>query len=166
MIATIESIIQCDIFNDSYLGFKSQVCVSVFDHWLTEEQAESSNVMSYNIALESGSLSEYEIGEKSFIQFYRGLKGYVYVKQESDIIRTHVNSELFLSVLIGSLREKKLMDVFFETLQIRVVGGYDRTDLILMKGDNLERLKKVAGASGLFILDTDLHDPLEPPPSD
>lgn len=46
------------------------------------------------------------------------------------------------AVFIGSLREIKFMDVFFLGFGTRVIGGYDRTDLVIAKGEN--ELSKVA----------------------
>lgn len=42
------------------------IYISIFDHWLSEVEADQSNIMCYNIALKNNSLDEYLDGEEKF----------------------------------------------------------------------------------------------------
>ena len=46
---------------------------SLFDHWLSEEEAEASRVMFYSQALDEGLLEEYLVGERRFLALYLSL---------------------------------------------------------------------------------------------
>jgi hypothetical protein len=47
--------------------------VSVFEHWLSEEECVSCRLMSYSIALEAGEIDSYLLGERKFLDLYRTL---------------------------------------------------------------------------------------------
>ena len=130
------------------------ISLSIFNHWLSEEDAAICPIMNFAIAVEAGRLSEYLKGEISFLDFY-------YRLSEAGVV---VNSALFPDVMsrddprlsavfTESLRETRAMDAYFIGPQVRVVGGYDRTDLLILE-DRCRRaqIEALAQDCGLFVL--------------
>jgi hypothetical protein len=128
--------------------------VSVFDHWLSPEESNSSPILSYNISLSANRFEEYRVGEEKFIDFYATIiKDNVVLNLQTGVAHNSM-SDSIQSVILDSLRETRLMDIFIENSNIRVLGGYDRTDIILLS-DILMRNEIIRAAidSGLKVLD-------------
>ncbi|MBP1860713.1 hypothetical protein [Rhizobium herbae] len=128
--------------------------ISVFDHWLSAVEAKSSPLMSYSIALAAGKLDDYLAGEHKLLDPYRmlGHHGSIcsYPRPFRKFDTVDVKRE---KILMDSLREKHLMDVYFMDFGIRVMGGYDRTDLLIAESPSeLELLLSHVSQFGLFIL--------------
>ncbi len=128
--------------------------ISVFDHWLSEEEAGASPLMSYSIALRAGKLDDYLVGEHKLLELYRMLGrhgaicNYPRPFRKFDIVDVELEK-----VLMSSLREQRLMDVYFADFGVRVMGGYDRTDLIIAESPKqLELLCSQVSKFGLFVL--------------
>jgi hypothetical protein len=47
--------------------------VSLYNHWLTEDEAGASKTICYRAAVEANAVSEYEEGEKRFLSLYQSL---------------------------------------------------------------------------------------------
>lgn len=132
------------------------VWLSIFDHWLSAEEAETP-LMFYRLAREHGMLKEYMVGEKKFLSFYHALaKDGVYIAQGGKVFQADADDPDFRKVVRTSLREKKMgdfMDVYFIGPALRVLGGYDRTDrLLLRRRDGLPALYTMAEQHGLHLL--------------
>jgi hypothetical protein len=129
--------------------------LSVFDHWLTREECEGCDLINYETALSAAKIVEYQAGEDKFIDFYRRLIGAdeVSVNEDDPVYRAH-SETLFNAIIVPSLRERKLMDLFVERANVRIVGGYDRTDLLLAREEaQRQALRQLARDVDLFLLD-------------
>jgi hypothetical protein len=113
--------------------------ISVFDHWLSEQEAADNPLMSYSIALDAGALEEYLQGEKKFLNFYSSLSTFGVVCNRPGPLRMfEASSPELEQIFVNSLREKRSMDVYFVGAGVRVIGRYDRTDLAI--SDSQEQL--------------------------
>jgi len=109
------------------LGYRS-LRISVFDHWLTEAEAAACPVINHAEALRQGALPAYEAGEARFLAFYDGMALTGVVGPEGPLCPATA-----ARVIRDSLREAALMDIRFPELALRVIGGWDRTDLLLLE---------------------------------
>jgi hypothetical protein len=128
--------------------------VSVFDHYLTEEEDRKCKIMFYDQAIEEGALDEYMIGEKRFLALYNDLaKDGAYVEWKGGYWSANAGDVAFTRILTESLREMIHMEIYFIGPQIRVFGGHDRTELFFLKNkDYLPELEKKVRGFGLHIL--------------
>lgn len=144
-----------DLHEDELVQLGLSSCyVSIFDRWLSEQEAADSPLMSYSIALDAGCLEEYMRGERKFLRFYSSLSGDgVICNRPGPLRRLEANSGLLEDVLVNSLREIRLMDVYFIGAGLRVLGGYDRTDLVIAEcREKLVSFQRRANEFGLFHL--------------
>lgn len=128
--------------------------VSVFDHYLSEEECGQCKIMFYDQAVEAGKLDEYMIGERQFLALYADLaKEGTYVEWKGEYWSANATDVAFIRILTESLREMIHMEVYFIGPEIRVFGGHDRTDLFfLTNNDYLPELKKKVRSAGLHTL--------------
>ena len=138
------------------------ILVSVYDHILTPEECDELEYMTYTDAKNVGALPDYMRGERHFIDLYRQLaEDGVYARMGENVDFLRADSTVFRRILLTSLREEKpleggFMDVYFPSLQIRVLGSYDRTDVFLLRDKSvLPKLEEVVRNAGLFILPAD-----------
>ncbi|MFS8057174.1 hypothetical protein QD357_30910 [Rhizobium sp. BR 317] len=135
------------------LGFHL-MSISIFDHWLSVEEADCSTILSFSIAKKTGNLEAYLSGEKKYLSFYRSLSrcGVICGRPGNlSIFETYSNK--LESILVDSLREQQLADVYFIGPEVRLIGGYDRTDTIAATTtDALSYVRREANASGLHVL--------------
>ena len=137
----------------SQFGY-AHVFVSVFDHWLSESEAGESKIITYSTALEDKSLDGYLEGESRFLNLYFDLADDgVVINRNGPPYSAESNNPGFRNILIDSMREKRLMDVYFLGVSTRVIGRYDRTDLLLLKNpSSLSVLQKKIQEHGLYML--------------
>jgi hypothetical protein len=124
--------------------------VSVFDHWLTEAEAADCALMSYSQAVRHAQEPAYREQEARFMAFYADLLGGspATLPDGSAVGGANVSD-----VLIRSLREQALMDIYLPARRLRVIGGYDRTDLLLFEHEGgIEAVAALATQYGLFVL--------------
>ncbi|GAB7126929.1 hypothetical protein JCM19000A_14360 [Silvimonas sp. JCM 19000] len=128
--------------------------ISVFDHWLSEEEAGSCRFMNFKVALGQDAEDDYIIGEKRFLDFYSSLAVDGVVLNSDAQPEFMRNDDCRLqTVFLESLREKRLMDAYFVANQVRVVGGYDRTDLLILADQRYRaEIEVMAQNCGLFVL--------------
>lgn len=129
--------------------------VSVFDRWLKEDEAGSSTVMSYRLAKESGSIASYLEQENRFVRFYAHLLAGEAWRDASapNLLRSDLDETALEEIVRPSLRERKLMDIYLCDRRLRIMGGYDRTDLLLFEDDAMiARVSSAAREHGLFLL--------------
>ena len=126
--------------------------VSVFDHWLNEKEADDCEILAYSIAIKRGRESDYLSGEQRFLQLYRELgEGGIIVNVPSPLREYDQNGRETDEIIRNSLREIKLMDVFFKKYSVRVLGGYDRTDIFIFHdGMQCIQVKKLIEDLGRF----------------
>jgi len=130
--------------------------LSVFDHWLTNEEAGDCGYMFHGMAQETEEdLAEYQKGEDKFLAFYRALLGSnPVIVSKDEHFYLEGGEALIETIIIPSLREQRLMDIFVESANVRVLGGHDRTDVLLLREAEREpALRAMAQAAGLFVLD-------------
>jgi hypothetical protein len=149
-----------DIFPEFDLGvddLPANYCstnVSVFDHWLTEDEASSCDIITFRSAMEANAETSYFEGERRFLNFYLALASNGVICNRPFHGKILSRDDLSLkSILLASLREQKLMDVYFKGLRARVIGRYDRTDLVLVRDpSDLEMVRIAAESFGLYLL--------------
>lgn len=128
--------------------------VSVFDHWLSEDEADSSFLLTYDVSLKTGHFGDYLAGEEKFLRLYRPLMLSGMICNYPPPLRALQRGDIVIEEIVrNSLREKRIMDAYFPSHGIRILGGYDRTDLVV--ADSAEQLSAVtleAERLGLFIL--------------
>jgi len=126
------------------------IYISIFDHWLSELEADQSNIMCYNIALKNNSLDEYLDGEEKFLNFYSQIFDEYSFKDNKKI-----DFDEYKTTVIQSLREQRLMDIYVQNGRIRLQGGFDRTDQLFLANASLipEIIKKLE-KSKLHVLET------------
>ena len=118
-------------------------CISIFDHWLDEKEADSCGYLTYSLAKNNHCLEKYFEGEHNFLKLYTSLSEIVHYLDGETYKKVNVYSIEFKEVLLSSLREKRmsLFDLYYPELSLRVMGGYDRTDNFFISGDShLEKL--------------------------
>lgn len=128
--------------------------VSIFDHWLSECEADDCKVLSYSIALSHQKVSDYLIGEKNFISLYQSIDHKVIILYDNYQKEMSVFCDEFLNILEHGLRERKTYRFIFEQYQIMIESGYDRTDkMFTTKETNIDLIKKIVDDNHLFIID-------------
>jgi hypothetical protein len=125
------------------------ISISIFDHWLSEVEADQSNIICYDTSLKNNSLDEYLNGEEKFLKFYSQLFDEYSFKDNKKI-----DFDEFKTTVIQSLREHRLMDLYVQNGKIRLQGGFDRTDQLFLADASLipDIMKKIE-ISKLHILE-------------
>lgn len=136
--------------------------VSVFARWLSNEEAGACRFLFHRLAQELGALDEYSVGEQQFLQLYMSWAASgVYFPPSKQTLCARADREALTERFIASLREDRLMDAVFLGPEIRIHGGYDRTDELLALGgaERLAQLRKEISGTGLHWLDLErTHD--------
>lgn len=134
------------------IGYKA-LRVSIFDHWLSEEEANECDWINFQTAIKTGNLEEYINGEDDFKNLYNS------ICEDGEIIRIYngegygISKKEFHSIMEDSLREKDLADIYIGKYDLRILGGYDRTDLLLVKKESpIDHIIEIVNRSGLHIL--------------
>ncbi len=109
--------------------------VSVFDHWLSEEEYIAEPVVRHHDAVKKGLMAGYLEGERRFEAFYAelGREGaYLEARWRQGGRRfVPASSGLLKRIVRHSLREGRGMDLVFVAAPVRVIGCWNRTDLLL-----------------------------------
>ena len=152
------------------------ICVSVFDHWLSNEECNASDILFYNEAVRKGKLDDYMVGENDFVAFYQRLArrgAYVHedvTDQAGHVLRdsyweTDADDKDFIELLRERLREKRRLDtccIYFLEFEVRYLSGWDRTDILLLRNkDFLPAIEKIANEHDLHLLNADHLDELD-----
>lgn len=126
------------------------ISISIFDHWLSEVEADQSNIICYDISLKNNSLDEYLNGEEKFLNFYYQLFDEYSFKDNKKI-----DFDEYKATIIQSLREQRLMDIYVQNRKIRLQGGFDRTNqLFLANASLIPDIMKKLEISKLHVLET------------
>ena len=130
------------------------ISISIFDHWLSEVEADQSNIICYDISLKNNSLDEYLNGEEKFLNFY-----YQIFDEYSFKDNKKIDFDEYTATVIQSLREQRLMDIYVQNGRIRLQGGFDRTDQLFLANRSLipDIIKKLE-ISKLHILEIMSYD--------
>ncbi|MDA3556126.1 hypothetical protein MKL42_01145 [Acinetobacter sp. AOR15_HL] len=112
--------------------WETVISISIFDHWLSEVEADQSNIICYDISLKNNSLDEYLNGEEKFLNFYYQLFDEYSFKDNKKI-----DFDEYKATIIQSLREQRLMDIYVQNRRIRLQGGFDRTDQLFLANRSL-----------------------------
>jgi hypothetical protein len=135
------------------LGY-SPIRVSVFDHYLTEEERVASNITFHHKAKEASKLEEYSVGEGQFLSLYRELASEgAYIERDGSYWLAKADDVAFVRMLAERLREWGREQIYFIGPQIRLYGHDDRTDLLLLRSkDYLPKLEELVRHVGLHTL--------------
>lgn len=116
-------------FDENFV-WKKYGFISIFDHWLTDDEANNCNILNYETSVQAEANLDYLLGENKFIHFYRSLSDTVVCKIGDAFKTLKTDSDEFKIILINSLREDnlKFFDMFYPKIKVRFKGGFDRTD--------------------------------------
>ncbi|MFC0134260.1 hypothetical protein [Massilia eurypsychrophila] len=128
--------------------------ISIFDHWLTETEASECEILTYAGALANQALAEYVKGERKFLDFYALLARDGVICNRPNPIREIASADEELKLIFtNSLRERRFMDVFFIAETVRVMGRWDRTDLVFFQSvGQMRSFQEKVHQAGLFLL--------------
>lgn len=128
--------------------------ISIFDHWLTNEEADNCDVLCYGIAIKRDKLTDYLVGENNFIQFYTEISNEVQSFHNSHgVCHLSTQSPRFQRILRESLREFRMPYWFYPKIGVLVISGFDRTDTLLISDrTDIEALQKMLKTNNLHIL--------------
>lgn len=129
--------------------------VSIFDHWLSEDEAESNEIINYETAVAHNRVDEYLKGEEKFSKLYALLSKEGVICNIPPPYRFLDGSDVNIaSMIVDSLREERRFDMYFMKYDVRIVGGFDRTDLfIINERSKVNKIKEIIASCGLYILD-------------
>ncbi|MBF7688935.1 hypothetical protein [Acinetobacter rathckeae] len=122
--------------------------VSVFDHWLSEAEAEQCKYMSYGLSVEQHVLQQYLVGEAKFLDFYLPL-----FDESCEKENKKVNFHEYKVAIINSLREQKMMNICLSNGKLKLQGGFDRTDYLFVEKSLIPEIIKKLEISQLHILE-------------
>lgn len=131
--------------------------ISVFDHWLSQEEYKKYPVMCYSDIKkkpeEYGFI--YRNYENKFIKFYTLLfDNCVICDQNMNNVYQTISHDTYLKLVKESIKEIKFHTFLVDSLGIMVHGNYDLTHIVHAnkKSYNKEKFEKIVSDSGLFIL--------------
>jgi len=140
-------------------------CISAFDHWLNEEEAEENIILYSNILDAKASLQlkdqirqalKYYSFEAKFLCFYQALylKYNVYkYNSEEERFKPFSSMKKFLREVQASIREEKFIEVYIKDLECLILGNYDMTlPFFCANEEGKAKLQSLAKMCGLFIL--------------
>jgi hypothetical protein len=134
-------------------------CVSVFDHWLSPEEAAACELFTFEDAASAGVQYVYEEQQARFVRFYQELFGGGVFRRTGPRWRQigvvfHSQWDRRLKKAVqSSLRDRKHMDAYVPQFSLRVAGNWDRTDVLLFRETGqLAAVSAIAARHGLFIL--------------
>ncbi|PQZ50185.1 hypothetical protein CQ052_12980 [Ochrobactrum sp. MYb15] len=129
--------------------------VSVFDHWLSEDEAESNEIINYETAVSHDRINEYLKGEEKFSKLYALLSREGVICNIPPPYRFIDGFDVSITgLIVDSLREERRFDMYFMAYDVRIVGGFDRTDLfILNEKSKINKIRENITDCGLYILD-------------
>lgn len=129
--------------------------VSIFDHWLSEEEAESNEIINYETAVSHNKVDEYLKGEEKFSNLYALLSKEGVICNIPPPYRFIDGSDVSMTrIIVDSLREKRRFDMYFMKYDVRVIGGFDRTDFFVVNDrSKINKIKESIASCGLYILD-------------
>lgn len=137
-------------------------CVSVFDHWLTEEEYINT-VTNYSEKFTDKNVAkQYTNYEKLFLNFYSylynntALYGRLYCNRSRGCFITFDTEQEYLSYVLLSIREQLFLEIVLPEYKVVIDGNYDLTHILLTKKDypeGLEVISKIIKDQGLFILE-------------
>ncbi|NEI11063.1 hypothetical protein GR220_03520 [Rhizobium leguminosarum] len=128
--------------------------VSVFDHWLTEAECMATNLFTYRNAFKANQLQDYLAGERKFLALYNHLGNAGTIVNCPGVLRSiNSASSEFQRILRRSLREALFMDIYLEGYGVRILGNFDRTDVIIADTrEQLDVLEAEIAKFGLHML--------------
>jgi len=144
--------------------FYSLFFLSVFDHWLTVEEAES-EVFHYGQIEKQLSQKDNQAAqiyferEKRLLTFYQNLYGLYSLYEHrgsepnKDKFYTFETTEEYAERCLKSIREKDFIRLCVPELEVVLNGGFDLTHKIFLdKSCSIGKIKELATSCGLFIL--------------
>jgi hypothetical protein len=128
--------------------------VSLFDHWLTEAECTATSLFTYESALKANQLQDYLAGERKFLALYNHLGNAGTIVNCPGVLRSiNSASSEFQRILRRSLREALFMDIYLEGYGVRIIGNFDRTDVIIADTrEQLNVLEAEIAKFGLYML--------------
>jgi hypothetical protein len=124
--------------------------ISVFDNWLTEDEASDDNAFSKFLK------SEYEIRIKKFyLGIYKCTEVYCYFDLNCGgrALLSFSSEQEFLDWVDLSIQERLFLRLIIPELKVIINGGYDYTlPTFLTKDADISQLEKIVHDHGLYIL--------------
>src|SRR5258708_37134918 len=102
------------------------ISVSVFDHWLTPDEAATCEIITYSLAMSASMISEYMRGEEKFIELYKKLaRGGLIKASDSERRCVQLLDEINSKEIVDSLREIKSIEMYLIEYSLRIIGSYN-----------------------------------------
>lgn len=173
MNVVLDKFLETD-FSSDYIQLQNEYLsanISYFDHWLSEDEYQSANLICYADIEGDIQKAELFLGVQSqFISFYKLLfklaQGNVYVAfdrywMKSIEIPSKIESyDDYITYIINALKERQLCSLFFPELNCLIFTGYDLTHEFYILKDSLHNefiiwneIKNSANACGLCIIE-------------
>lgn len=138
---------------DKMEGYKDFKMLSLYDHFLTNEEAE--NMITY-VHIEENiiSLEMYEDAEQKYLNLFETL----YNQYEAKILDTNTmnlhdfGKEKFLKIIQNSCRESSFCTVVLPQNKIVFLATYDLMFVVIFYSDYPEWLNREVKDKGLFLL--------------
>lgn len=140
-----------------------RLCLSPYDHWLTEEEAED-KIISYvyfKDYLKNNDVNKkktYRNYEKNYINFYNRILSeyevFLYKSDQNEIsYMNKLHRKSIKKILLNNIRERKLMNIIVPKLGILISGGFDLNQIIYYIDDSkIKELQDIAQEYNLNIL--------------
>ncbi|WP_245436758.1 hypothetical protein [Rhizobium chutanense] len=92
----------------------------------------ATNLFTYRNAFKANQLQDYLAGERKFLALYNHLGSAGTIVNCPGVLRSiNSASSEFQRILRRSLREALFMDIYLEGYGVRILGNFDRTDVII-----------------------------------
>lgn len=146
----------------------NKICISIFDHWLSEEEA-SQQINSFPVFIQKiaridfntenilGLCKEYYQNEAKFISWYtilyKNLNIICYDKTKNSFYNFN-SFEDYIDSCQRSIREQKFLNLFLPDYECIIEGNFDFTCPVSFKDQNrLYKILDYAKAAGLYPLE-------------
>ncbi len=132
--------------------------LSIFDHWLTEEEADNEVITFFDIT--PNNKNRYDLQEQKLVNFYREVvkheKPYIFIEDENEEIGEYftpsTEKEYETSVIAG-IREKQNCRLLLLNQGVIINSAFDMTaDIYFIDLRTKSALEYIAQKNGLFLL--------------
>lgn len=128
--------------------------ISIFNHWLNEQEADECPILCYSIAQDCDDLLGYLKGEQQFLNFYQSLDVVAHIIYDNNIKIINTKDDKYIEILKNGLREISPFKILLPTVGIMIESGYDRTDRIIIgENSNINFLKNMIKFHKLYVID-------------
>lgn len=138
--------------------FSAVKTLSIFDHWLSEEEA-SNEIMAY-ISINEENKNTYIERENRLLRFFeqllRSISSYFFIEDEegdSGKYYSFSSDEGLVDMVIKGIREEVRFNILLPEIGVMICTGYDMTfDLYFLNSEHYDAIFELAKSNDLFLL--------------